>query len=290
MHHTPVIVALLMVRDGVDVLRAHVLHHLSLGIDRYEVVDNRSSDGTTDLLDELAREVPLTWRSDPGPFVQGEIVTRLAREAHGAGADWVVPLDVDEFLTCQGDLPALLAQTDAGALKMNVVNFVAARERRERDPRSLLSMTMRVRRPVRNTPRAQRRMHAKRLSFLQIAFPPKHVVRASPTVEIATGNHRVRGATGPVATTRKLTMLHAPLRCRADLELKAEAGRRVEARPHRPNEGWHARRWARLDEAGELEREWDALSHRDGCLDVYGKRRRLVTDTRLRDVAAPWIE
>jgi hypothetical protein len=242
------------------------------------------------VLEELAGEVPLTWRSDPGPFVQGETVTALAREAHAAGADWVVPLDADEFLACNGLLAEVLAKTDAAALRMKVVNFVAPRDQRERDPRSLLGMTMRVRRPVRNTPRAQRRMHENRLSFLQIAFPPKHVVRASPDVEISTGNHRLRGAEGPVATTRRLTMLHAPLRCRADLELKAEGGRRVEARPHRANESWHSRRWARLEEAGDLDREWEALSHRDGCLDVYGKRRRLVEDTRLRDVAAPWVE
>ena len=48
-----------------------------------------------------------------------------------------------------------------------------------------------------------------------------------------------------------------------------------------------------VDEHGlekALEWEWAANSYSDDCLDVYGVCHPLVYDTRLRDLAAPWVE
>jgi hypothetical protein len=72
---------------------------------------------------------------------------------------------------------------------------------------------------------------------------------------------------------------------------KVDFGRRVEARAFRADleESWHVRRWRRLADEQALEGEWDANSYLTGHLDVYGRRRRVVRDTRLRDAVAPWL-
>ncbi|MBP6994930.1 MAG: glycosyltransferase family 2 protein [Phycicoccus sp.] len=90
--------AITMVRDEADIL-PDVLDHLSRqGVDRILVSDNGSVDGTLELLHERARrgQILLARDSEPG-YYQGLKMTRLARAAARAGADWIVPFDADEF-------------------------------------------------------------------------------------------------------------------------------------------------------------------------------------------------
>jgi hypothetical protein len=71
------------------------------------VLDNGSTDGTLDVLHALQREgLPLDVHEDRslGKFLS-QRVNRLAQEfAVGQyGADWVLPLDADEFVVFQGE-------------------------------------------------------------------------------------------------------------------------------------------------------------------------------------------
>ena len=67
----------------------------------------------------------------------------------------------------------------------------------------------------------------------------------------------------------------------------ADQGRRAEESGNRLI--WNWLRWQRLATEGTLEAEWRANSHADGCLDVYGEKRPLVEDLRLRNAVAPWL-
>ena len=89
------IFGLMMVRNEADILRVNLLHHLAAGIDRFLVVDNGSSDGSDQILREMSRDGRVSWTRDDGRYRQAEITTGLAHEARSAGADWVIPIDVD---------------------------------------------------------------------------------------------------------------------------------------------------------------------------------------------------
>lgn len=91
------IFGLMMVRHEADIPRANVLHHLSLGVDRFLIVDNGSSDDTDQVLREPSEDGRVRWTRLEGPCRQSEITTELACEAFLRGADWVVPIDADEF-------------------------------------------------------------------------------------------------------------------------------------------------------------------------------------------------
>jgi hypothetical protein len=94
------VTALSMVRNEGDVIEAFVRHHAEI-VDELVVIDHGSADGTGEILAALAEEgLPVRVRAE-GSLVhrQNLVLTQLMREAATVGgADWVVPLDADEFL------------------------------------------------------------------------------------------------------------------------------------------------------------------------------------------------
>jgi predicted O-methyltransferase YrrM len=285
----PRIFGLMLVRNEADILRINLLHHFSLGIEQFLIVDNGSTDGTDLALREIAKTGRVQWFSEPGPYHQAEITTDLAREAYLRGADWVIPIDADEFWHVpRGSLPEILRESSAGAFRVRVVNFVQRRGQVDRSPDALLHMTRRPPEPVGPLERIEELVEARRIGFVEILYPPKTIARASVALEIGLGNHSVRYASGPVEDTDRIVCLHAPLRSRSVLEVQADFGRR--ARLVGNERLWHWRRWLRLvEQEGSLEKEWLANSYDRDSLDVYGVRRPLVFDSTLSDLAAPWI-
>lgn len=94
------IVGITLVKSEIDIVEPFVLHALGL-VDHLLVEDNGSTDGTLEILEELARRNPSVSlrRSDGGTWQQAERMTALMREAAlEFHADWVLPLDADEFL------------------------------------------------------------------------------------------------------------------------------------------------------------------------------------------------
>lgn len=108
------VVAISVVKNEVDIVEAFVRHNLA-SVDRLIVMDNGSTDGTREILQRLVDEgLPLEVLEDPSPgHYLWRQLTYLMREhaLQRCHADWVVPLDADEFL-CGPDLKGLLA--DAG--------------------------------------------------------------------------------------------------------------------------------------------------------------------------------
>jgi hypothetical protein len=53
--------------------------------------------------------------------------------------------------------------------------------------------------------------------------------------------------------------------------------------------GWHIPYWVRTKREGLMDEEWAANSYEGDYLDVYGEKRRVVFDPRLRDAVAPHV-
>lgn len=279
-----------MVRNEADVIRLTIIHHLSLGFDGLLIVDNGSSDGTDQELARFRHDKRVRWTRDDSPYHQSEITSELAREAFSLGADWVVPFDADEFWYARNyNFRQLLSETQAGALEVSEIDFIQRREQLFPSPEALLTMTRRAFEPIGSPALNQERVESNQFAFVEMKRPPKWLCRATPEVSFSFGNHEVSGVDGPYERCESLVILHAPLRSRATLEKKTEHGLRHDEAGEPPGIGWHARRWARLREEGELEKEWAANSYADGHLDVYGSRRPVVWDPTLRDLVAPII-
>ena len=93
------LVMTLLARDEVDVVDAWLAFHLNAGVDVVIATDNRSQDGTTEVLEEYERSGQVHLIRESGEDLrQDEWVTRMARlAATQFGADWVINSDADEF-------------------------------------------------------------------------------------------------------------------------------------------------------------------------------------------------
>ncbi len=287
----PVVVGISMVRNAADIVRVNVLYHLSLGLDRLVLVDNMSTDGTDRVVEELSRrDSRVRWSREDGPHPQARVFTRLAREAHHEGADWVLPIDVDEFWHVRrGSLKGVLAKSESVAIRVQVVNFVQRRSQLESAPNALLHMTWRVPSPVGSPEESADLVSSGQIAHVQARYPAKWIVRPTATVEIAHGNHHLAGIVGGLEDSDEIVCLHAPLRSRAALYAKAVHGQRVEEAGGKPGESWHVRRFRRLADEDRMEREWAANSYEDGSLDVFGVRHPLVYDPTLRNAVKPYL-
>jgi Glycosyl transferase family 2 len=284
------VAALMIVRDEADLLGVNLAHHRALGIDEFWIIDNGSTDATTDILRKAAADHDsIRWQRDDGLFAQPEMTTALARDAQRAGADWVVAIDADEFWVTDGrPLHEILGATDLGigSLAAEVVNYVQGRWVTSAGPGSLLTMTRRAPASVGTNVEAQWLVENRHAAYVETAYPPKLVSRATDAISISAGNHMVDGVDGAVEATDAIVCLHAPLRARDRITVKGLHADRMPSDSFPSGDGWQPRRWRALPPE-RIEAEWWANSYDDIDLDVFGHLHPLIVDTRLRDAVVP---
>lgn len=110
------ITAILCIRNEAAFLLDWLAWHRAAGITDFVVASNDCADGSDTLLDALQARGWLTHIRNPAPHGKGGIQFKALKRAKGAEAvkraDWLLPLDIDEFVNVHtGDrtLPALIA-------------------------------------------------------------------------------------------------------------------------------------------------------------------------------------
>ncbi len=92
------IAAVSTIMNEADIIEATVRHLFAEGVDHVYIADGLSTDGTRDILDDLARTAPLTVITDDQPYhYQPKWIDRLAALAASEGHEWIIPFDGDEF-------------------------------------------------------------------------------------------------------------------------------------------------------------------------------------------------
>ena len=118
--------AILCVRNEGAFLLDWLAHHRAVGFTDVLVFSNDCADGTDRLLDRLHALGQLEHVHNPGPYhqrgVQFTALNAAARHPRVRQADWILPLDIDEFVNIHvgdGTIPALLhALPDATAITL----------------------------------------------------------------------------------------------------------------------------------------------------------------------------
>jgi hypothetical protein len=129
-----------MVRDEADVI-AGTLAHMADEVDALYVADNRSIDGTRDLLAKAAADlpVPLTVLDDLDPaYYQADKMTALANRVAGEydGDLWIVTFDADEiWYSPHGPIREVLADVRVNVCQAALYNhFRTSLDVKDPDP------------------------------------------------------------------------------------------------------------------------------------------------------------
>jgi len=191
-----------MVKDEEDAVEAFVRHTLAAA-DHLIVFDHHSTDRTGYVLHQLVREgLPLTVLTDDEfEYRQAERTTELIRLAVlDHSADWVLPLDCDEFL--QAESPAAFRRflaarpADAPHLRLPLVNYGPHPTDDRAEPN-----------PVRRL-----RHRLRRVDTGKVAIPRRLVAAAG--FAVSTGNHDVslNDMVQPFELAADCHLAHFPIR------------------------------------------------------------------------------
>ena len=264
----------LLARDEIDIVDSWLAFHLNAGVDVVIATDNRSQDGTTEVLEEYARSGQVHLIREPGEDLrQNEWVTRMARlAATQYGADWVINSDADEFWWPRG------------ASLSEVLEAVPPRY-------GTVGAFLRV-----FCPRPGEEHFADRMTVRFSALAPindpaslykpirKVVHRGHPEIEVTRGNHAlIDSPFAPLRGWFPIECFHFPLRSEAQTAHKAELqGTAFEQHIARPPTAYHADMYAALRN-GRIGEYYEALVVSDEEVERGVAEGRLVVDTRLRD-------
>lgn len=224
------VAAITMVKDEADIVEAFVQHTVSQ-VDWMLVADNGSTDGTREILDELARELPLEVIDDPViAYQQSEKMSRLAAIAANRGAHWVVPADADEcWYSPFGRVADVLDSLDAEIAVATAKLYDHVATGIDRADGSHIQ-----------------RIAWRRSEPLEL---PKVACRPLVPARILTGNH---GAHFPIEQLEgQLVVRHYPYRSVAQFVSKVRNGAAALAASNLPeHQGAHWRDYGRLLESG----------------------------------------
>ena len=268
------LVMTLLARDEIDVVDSWLAFHLNAGVDKVIATDNRSQDGTTEVLEEYERSGHVHLIREPGEDLrQNEWVTRMARlAATEYGADWVINSDADEFWWPRG------------ASLSDVLAAVPPRY-------GTVGAFLRVFPPRPGDEPFAERMTVRFSALAPINEPSslykpirKILHRGHPAIEVTRGNHAlVNSPFAPLRGWYPIECFHFPLRSAAQCAHKAALqGVAFEKYIERPPTAYHADMYAAL-RSGHIVDYYEALVVSDDELDRGVDVGRLVVDTRLRD-------
>lgn len=240
-------VSISMCKDEVDIVE-DCLRRMAVHVDRLVVADNGSTDGTRELLHELANDLPLTVLDDPEVgYWQSRKMSALARQAVAFGAEWVIPHDMDEvWYSPFGRLGDVLAEQDGNAIATaDLYDHVPSAVDADGSPVERIGWRRREKAPL-----------------------PKAACRPRPSVTIHQGNH---GADYGGTINGLLVVRHYPYRSVEQMISKARNGAAAYAATDLPEHvGQHWRDYGRLsnEQIGEAFRKyfWSASPETDPTL------------------------
>lgn len=200
----PNVVGTMLVKNEEDIIAECIEHSLANGVTKILLTDNGSDDRTV----EIASKYPeVQILHEPGnDYQQGEWQTKMARMAYEMGAEWVVPIDADEFWE---GLPNLLHVPPKFGVMLADAMY-------EHYPTDLIEEPFKrtqmpcYGRQVRNT-----------FGYWGIG---RMAFRPTPNIEVGMGQHSLGNYAGEIALVKEIWIHHYPIRAYERYAKKIKSG------------------------------------------------------------------
>lgn len=203
----PKVAMTLLVRNEDDIIEDNILYHSAIGVDKFFVMDNLSTDMTATIIERLsgALDIKYFFQSND-EYRQSEWVSFLAQEAASdpAGFDWVINNDADEFWVLSdnisiNDYLRNVPESVAGLIlsRYNAVNI----DKGQSNSKAYSSH-----------PSFSEYFHVNSTNCIGGKLPPKCMHRARSNVIVPQGNHSVLNIDGKIQSVDDAFILHYPYR------------------------------------------------------------------------------
>ena len=175
--------AVMLIKDEADIIGHNLCWLYHVGVRRFVVMDNLSTDGTQAeirLFEAAHAEADIVLLEDPTvAYLQAQKTSAMAllAKARWPDIDWILPVDADEFCIARHGLRAL----DYVSLEVQAVTV----------PKAIHFLPPHASSKPAATPMS--RMTVRSGLFI---VPPKVILRALPGLSIGPGNHKVTQAGG----------------------------------------------------------------------------------------------
>lgn len=279
------LVMTILCRNEVDIIESNIRTHAQLGVDAFVVMDNGSTDGTREILTELAKEFEVDIIDQPSQtYQQAKWMKQLVIYARKKlNAKWVISNDADEFWIPEDKNKSL---KDYLSHKDSVVTVkrhnMALTEDALQPDYHFSQAKYYVQYPICYNKDTQ--MNDDQISMIFAPLSPKVIVNPNGFIKISGGNHRAKHI-GKMFTARKetgITVFHYPIRSWEQFEANIKHRQQLLKNPN-ARMGNHYRRWVSMLEKGVLRDEFERFIILNTELKILEKL-NVVKEIKIKEV------